>query len=305
MPPRTALSTPLRAWKCPSCSQRTFTSTAGRASVGPEHPRYINFPEPPQQNAPQHKWMKGVLPVPRDVFGGKGAGDQSSEEALARKTKAAERQRDPEKGSREAWKARMAEQRKRNLREGVRELKDRQQKTRRRMETAQAEKYREQDELLSRPEREDERLTTPSHGLDLDALYHGQVPDPSRQTRLALKRERSAAFEATRTAERLDSVNTLYSHARNFIVTPKQLDEAVENAFGTNDFPVTFGDRGEGMSIWETGKPQSVQDMLNRANNARSSKAIESAGGYIAINQERVRRIAEALTGGKMDTDNF
>jgi hypothetical protein len=306
MPPHTALSTPLRAWKCSSCTQRTFATSAVRAAVGPEHPQYITFPEPPQQNAPQKKWMKGILPVPRDIFTGKGSRALDNDEVLEKSTKTAERHGDVEAGSREAWKIKLAEQRKRNLREGVRELKSRQLKTKRRMEAAQAQKYREHEELVSRPEREDERLTAPSNGLDLDALYHGRVPDPSRDLRLATKRERTAAFEASRTADRLDSVHTLYSHARKFIVSPQQLDAAVEDAFGTNENPTTFGPGHgeEGTSIWHDGKPHSVQDMLNSANRARSQKALHNTGGYIAINQERVQRIAEALTGGKMDKDS-
>lgn len=250
--------------------------------------------------------MKGILPVPRDVFSGKGTRGLDNDEILDQSTKTAERHGEAKAGSREAWKIKLAEQRKQNLREGVRELKSRQLKTKRRMEAQQAQKYREHEDLVSRPEREDERLTAPSNGLDLDALYHGRVPDPSRGLRLASKRERTAEFEASRTADRLDSVHTLYSHARKFIVSPQQLDAAVEEAFGTNENPATFGPGHgeEGTSIWHDGKPHSVQDMLNSANRARSQKALHNTGGYIAINQERVQRIAEALTGGKMDKDS-
>jgi hypothetical protein len=109
MPSRTALSTPLRAWNCASCCQRTFTTSAARAAVGPEHPRYIDFPEPPQQTSRQTKWMKGVLPIPRNVFAGKGAKDLSNEEVLSKTTKTAQRHSDVERGSREAWKIKMAE----------------------------------------------------------------------------------------------------------------------------------------------------------------------------------------------------
>lgn len=305
MSSRTALSTPLRAWNCASCSQRTFTTSAARAAVGPEHPRYIDFPEPPQQTTPQTKWMKGVLPIPRNVFAGKGAKDLSNEEVLSKTTKTAQRNSDVERGSREAWKIKMAEQRKRNLREGVQELKTRQLKTKRRLETTQAKKYQEHEELIARPEREDERLTAPSNGLDLDALFHGRVPDPSREVRLAAKRERQTHFEASRSADRLDSVHTLYTHARKFIVTPQHLDAAIEETFGTNENPTTFGPGHgeEGASVWAEGKPLSVQDMLNGANRARSQRALQNTGGYIAVNQDRIQRIAEALTGGKMDKE--
>lgn len=153
MPPHTALSTPLRAWQCSSCIQRTFSTSAVRAAVGPEHPQYISFPEPPQQDAPQTKWMKGILPVPRDVFSGKGTRGLDNEEVLEKSTKTAERHGEAKAGSREAWKIKLAEQRKRNLREGVQELKSRQLKTKRRMEAQQAQKYREHEDLVSRPER--------------------------------------------------------------------------------------------------------------------------------------------------------
>jgi hypothetical protein len=39
-------------------------------------------------------------------------------------------------------------------------------------------------------------------------------------------------------------------------------------------------------------------------NRARSERAIQNTGGYISINQDRIQRIAEALTGGKMDKDS-
>jgi hypothetical protein len=307
MPPRTALSTPLRAWKCPSC--RTFATTPSRNVVGPEHPRYISFPEPPQQTKPTRKWMKGILPVPRNVFAGTRGTDVSSDDSLALSTKDAAEPKSAPAGSREAWKLRMAEQRKQNLREGVRELKRRQEVGIYKFRTQQAQKQRAREELVAMPEREDERLTTPSHNLDLEALYHGAPPDPSRETRLAAKRERHSTWVASRESERANSLHTLYAHARSFIVTPAQLDASIEEAFGTNDNPVTFNEgQGSGMrsaaSMWNYGNPQSVQDMLNRANNARGGQALSQAGRVMEVNQERVKRIAEALTGGKMDDGN-
>jgi hypothetical protein len=98
MPPHTTISTPLRAWQCSSCVQRTFSTSTARAAVGPEHPQYITFPEPPQQNAPQKKWMKGILPVPRDVFSGKGTRGLDNEEVLEKSTKTAERHGDAQDG---------------------------------------------------------------------------------------------------------------------------------------------------------------------------------------------------------------
>lgn len=301
MPPRTALSTPLRGWKCPSCSQRTFSTSQPLAAVGPEHPRYIDIPEPPQQTAETKQWMKGILPVPRDVTSRKVGKDGDFEKAIEKSTRDARPRHFPE-GSREAWKLKMHETRKRNLREGLKELKLRKERTTRRLQDHQAQKYAERAELISRPEREDERLTNPSHNLDLLALYKGPVPNPTGPLRLAQSRANQAQHFATRQAARLDSLHTLYSHARTFIVNPKQLDAAVDEAFGTNEDPKEFsGEMDDTHSVWGLGKPQSVQDMLDRANRAKSGRAMEGASGYVDVSNERVRRIAEALTGGRMD----
>lgn len=247
--------------------------------------------------------MKGILPVPRDVTSRKVGKDGDFEKALDRSTRDARPRQLPE-GSREAWKVKIHEQRKRNLREGLKELKLRKERTTRRLHDHQARKYAERDELLSRPEREDERLTNPSHNLDLAALYKGPAPNPSGPLRLAQSRANQAQHSATRQAARLDSLHTLYSHARTFIVNPKQLDDAVEEAFGTNESPKVFnGEMDEGHSVWSLGKPQSVQNMLDRANRAKSARAMDGASGYVDVSNERVRRIAEALTGGRMDRE--
>lgn len=161
--------------------------------------------------------------------------------------------------------------------------------------------------MLNRPEREDERLTAPSHSLDLQALYNGLPADPTRGARIEHKLANLAAKATSKQAERLDSLHTLYLNARHFIVTPQQLDTAVDEAFGTPANPVTFdvtggqyGQSENAASVWALGKPERVQDMLNRANRQGSRSAVESAGGYEGVNGERIRRIAETLTGGKM-----
>jgi hypothetical protein len=157
----------------------------------------------------------------------------------------------------------------------------------------------EREELLHRPEREDERLTAPSHGLDLDKLMHGPPPDPNREYRLKIKAENVADRDSKERALRRDHLHDLYMQARTFIVTPQQLDKAVDEAFGTADNPVTFN---SGTSMWTYGKPDSLQDMLNRANQTGGRGALESAGNRgSSVQSERMRRIAEVLTGGKMD----
>lgn len=309
MSSKKALSSAL-AWKCPQCTVRTFATSSRQLAVGPEHPRYIPIPEPPQQTLPYAPRQKGVLPVPRDVFSGTSR-DQSSDEALADATKRPRREKTPAKGSREEWKAKMSEVRRQNLREGLKSLRSRQQNTQQQERARSNAKMQEREEMLARPEREDERLTAPSNNLDLQALLHGQVPDPTRRQRLAAKRINLQNKTLEKQQERMDALHSLYMNARTFIVTPQQLDKAVDEAFGSVEQPKIFGSSFNShdvlpyqKSIWAEGRPERVQDMLNRANNQRPRSAIDSAGGFTEINKERIKRIAETLTGGKMDDES-
>lgn len=316
MPPRTPLSTPLRAWRCPQCTVRSFSSTSRTQQVGPEHPRYINVPEPPQQTVPDRKFIKGRLPVPRDVFSGTIGKEKATDEWLEPHTRLPKKEVKSQPGSRVEWKHKMSDMRRRNLREGIASLRVRSARVERKMSEQSARNQAEREELLNRPEREDERLTAPSHGLDLDYLYNIDLADhakndPMREARLQFKAQNVAQQAQKKVEERRDSLHTLYLNARSFIVTPQQLDKAVDEAFGTPENPVTFGDAsgmygtGENAaSVWAYGRPDRVQDMLNRANGKGSKNAMESAGGFSGINQARIKRIAETLTGGKMgDSD--
>lgn len=279
-------------------------------AVGPEHPRYIEIPEPPQQTVPYSRRPKGVLPVPRDVFRGTPK-DKSSDEQIALATKNPDRAKSYAEGSREEWKAKMAELRKQNLREGLKSLKARQQRDVRQMRAKSEAKMADREERLSRPEREDERLTAPSNNLDLDALFNKPIPDPTREERIERKRLNIEAAALRKQEARMDALHSLYMNAREFIVTPEQLDKAVDAAFGTTEKPVTFGVSNNGLdwgpggkSIWESGRPERIQEMLNKASGVSSSRAMEDASGPIEVNKQRIRRIAETLTGGQMEDEN-
>lgn len=301
MPPRTALSTPLRGWRCPQCTRRAFSASPSVAQVAPESPRYIQVPEPPQQTIPYRPRVKGVLPVPRDVFTGSKGKDLASDEALAKSTpEPANLDSKFKAGGREEWKAKVSAQRRQNLREGLRALRARKTRTTRVLNERGARRQEERERALHAPEREDERLTAPSHGLDLDQLYNGLLSDPGREERLAVKTALLAAKNAKKHATRQAHLHDLYHHARTFIVTPSQLDQAVEEAFGTDDNPITFGDN-RGKSMWDTGAPMSVQQMLLRAQGAKTGSAIADGSGSGEINLERIGRIGEVLGGAKME----
>lgn len=317
MPPLTPFSTPIRAWKCPQC--RALTTSSRLLAVGPEHPRYIEIPEAPQQNAPYRPFIKGRLPVPRDVFEGAKGKDRADDEEIAKATAIRSRDVKHAIGSREAWKEKMAEARRQNLREGLKSLRYRKTRTESRMRERSLANQASREEALHRPEREDERLTTPSTGLDVQKLLHDGLEDPTREARLAQKARNLELVTSAKRANRMDQLHTLYMNARSFIVTPTQLDAAIDEEFGTADNPRQFGDlqnysslhnsetgrwSSQVTSMWAYGRPASVQDMLDKSNG--KARGVTTALGLAEgqqgkVVEERVRRIAEKLTGGKME----
>lgn len=306
MPPRTAFSTPLRGWRCPQCTRRAFSATtAATQQVAPESPRYIQVPESPQQTIPYRPHVKGILPVPRDVFTGNKGKNLASDRELAKSTpEPVNLETKLKAGGREEWKAKVSAQRRQNLREGLKALRARKTRTTKMLNERGAQRQAERERALHAPEREDERLTAPSHGLDLEQLYNGPLSDPGRQERLASKTALLAAQDAKKSAMRQTHLHDLYHHARTFIVTPAQLNQAVEEAFGTDDNPVHFGagtEGGRGMSVWDTGAPPNVQQMLARAQGKKSGAAVIDSAGSGEVNLERIGRIGEVLGGAKME----
>lgn len=297
MPPRVLVNAPTRGWSCPQCRQ--FSSSRSVLAVGPEHPTYITIPQPPQQTLTPKPFVKGYLPVPRDVFVGSRGVDKSSQEWLEKHTQPPSVRHPHPLGSREEYRAKMAEMRRRNLREGLGAIKSRKESENRRLTERGVRRQQERHERLMAPEREDERLTTPSHGLDLKTLLHGRLQDPDRESRLRLMRENTAFTAEQKREQRLDALNTLYLNARSFITTPSALDTAVAKAFGTNERPVTFGDRNH-PSVWALGKPPTIQDMLVSADRDGRAKKTDLEGGDSNVTARRMKVLAEGLTGGKM-----
>lgn len=294
--------------------------------IGPESPRYIPIPEPPQSSFNRPPTIKGSLPVPRNVFA-KNAHGRRPFDKLDETTRKPAQEKAVAEGSREEWKHKMSEMRRRNLREGLSALQERQVRTNKLLSRRSLERQRERETLLAKPELESERLTTPSTNMDVPSLLHGGLSDPTRNARLEARRKRYNEVQETKRAQREEATHSLFMEARTFCTTPAQLDAEVEEAFGTDADPVIFGkltvspyrlntanhvspsgepnqlaNRGA-MSVWAYGKPERVQDMLNRANRQGARGALASSSGYSSINKERVRRIAETLTGGKMEND--
>ena len=195
----------------------------------------------------------------------------------------------------------MADMRRRNLKEGLETLRDRRVRVDAHLTQRGKRRQEEREVLVHQPEREDERLTNPSVDPVLQAILDGGLQDPTRAERLAQMKANVARKELTRKEEREDALHTLYMQARDFITTEAQLNQAVDDAFGTPGNPKTFGTHSDRSSMWVHGPPATVQDMLNKANGVSSRGAMSTASSFSLVARDRVKRMAEKLTGGKMD----
>ena len=148
------------------------------------------------------------------------------------------------------------------------------------------------------PEREDERLTSASVPEAMKVIHFGTPPDPDREARTAEKKARVAAKEAERREERRSNLHDLYINAGLFITSEKDLRLVVNTLFDDKEQFMSSVSVGE--NIWHHGYPDTVADMLNRVNKEGKVKAVEANRRLETITAERVRRIAEELTGGRM-----
>jgi len=302
------------SWRCPSCTsynltRRAFTSSTTHlnAQIPPENPKYIDFPTPPQRQEVKKPYIKGILPVPRDIFHRRRGGlDKASAAHIALSTSdhaTPSSSNDtahvpPADVARNDWKVRMAVRRKANLREGLQALADRRRSTDTKLAARTGVKQAERQALLDAAEREDERLTNPTVTALMKSRPRGGnsraiLPDPDRAERVAAMAGRVAAKEAARVDERQEALHSLYMRAQDFIINEQQLDAQINKVFGTATAPVVFGARGS--SVWANGTPPSLRDLAKKANST-------GQGGNDVSERtvNRLRRMAEELTGGKM-----
>lgn len=191
----------------------------------------------------------------------------------------------------------MSETRRQNLKESIVELRTRHFNRERRVSRTSERKTKENEARLLAPQREDERLTSPTITAVVRQRQSGAVADPGREQRIAEKKERIAAIEVAKEAQRKDALHTLYMHAREFIVTEQQLDAEIDKIF----VEAPFKDHPGKTNIWEAyGSPETVQDMLLKVNKTQKT-ALDYHSGPAFATGKRLKKIAEELTGGKMD----
>ncbi|KAI4941960.1 hypothetical protein J4E91_010510 [Alternaria rosae] len=309
MPPRIPVRYP---WASPSPSAsangwssslcvRAFSSTPSALALGPQSPNYIDVPKPLQPTYPANPAVKGHLPIPRDVFKTRNKHPKESDIFLGRSTKEPKEVKVPGPYSRDAdyrlYKQRLAEKRRENLKDGVKALHERK-------VTSEAQYLAKiqaigakRRELATAPRREVDILTETSVAKGIREFLTDSLPPRPDITKA---RSRAYRRRVARVQEvRASRLHDLYTNARKFIVDEQQLDEAIEKVFGTEEQPVGWDARGvmgpredgrNGLSPWDGPLPEGVGDMLNKL----------KGGEGVGLAKERVKKVAEELTGGKM-----
>lgn len=276
---------------------RHLSTPTAQPSIPPESPKYISVPQSLQPDAFHHPYIKGILPIPRAIFPASSlpnASHKASPTYLAAVTPEPKTSKPPPRDALTAWKTQQAASRRRNLREGLLELHARKRTLDAARTARSLSKQREHQRLVAMPMREDERLTAPS-------ILSSQLPsavrnlDPDRAARVAAARANVAAHEGARKEQRREDLHDLYVNAATFITNEAQLDAVVDRVF--EDKKQFQNDTSAGENIWHLGEPQTVAQRLQQAEaGGRNPEAV----GRARVVKERMTRIAEVLTGGKM-----
>jgi hypothetical protein len=273
---------------------RSF-SVSSKLRVGPESPNYIEIPRTLQPDLPSKPKVKGTLPVPREIFPPRRA-DKPTWTYITAATPEPIKENpikadDPHAEAIE-WKNKMAELRRANFREGLVELYQRKLKTDAFMTRRSAAKQARRQRVFNQPPREDERLTRPTVVKAMEPTQGTVLPDPNRERRITLSRHRVLAKQREKSTSRQEDLHTLYMNARTFITTEAQLDQEIETKFSEDGGREWDSDSGAGNNVWAKGAPPSIQDIVRNQTTSDS--------GRWRVEQERMRKVVEELTGGKI-----
>jgi len=287
-------------------SLRAFTTTAAQLAVPPEAPNFVDVPQSYQPDLVIPRRQKGVLPVPRELFPPRQP-DKPSEEYIARATRdKLAKNVVPESKMSELgkYRTRMALTRKKHLREGLLELHNREEAMTRLVAIRSEQKRKERERLISQAERVDEHLTNSSVPQAMKPGKALKINKADAEARYKKKMSNLEEQWREKAEERREALHTLYINARSFITTDEQLGAEIEKAFPKDNNPEFATDTKLGDNIWNVGSPATIADLLD-AGASRVRKDFSKAGltetdHKFAIDQERMKRIAEELSGGKM-----
>ena len=298
MPPRLSLRAARAAPPPARCVHaRQLSSTPAALALGPQSPNYIDVPKQKQPTFPLEPQLKGHLPVPRDIFKTRNPHPKDSEDFLREATKDPQERKAPGPFSPDADQ-RLADIRKESLREGVKELHARKVTSDAQHLAWIQQSGEKRTRLAMAPRREVDTLTETSVSKGVRDFLAGKLPTPDKniEARRRAYERRIAAQQQTRESR----LHDLYTNARTFIVSEEQLDAAIEDAFGTEENPLGWDNRGQvglrttgyhdGLSPWNGPMPEGVGDMMNKLR----------SGEGVGLAKERMKKLAEELTGGKL-----
>ena len=297
---------------------RSFASSSTHSQIPPESPNYIDIPSSYQPDLLPAKRPKGRLPVPRELFP-KQRPDKPSEQYIRNATPDKLPHNQPTSldilPEQKRHQLRMNTIRKSHLRTSLVDLHARKISDESRVARTSSSKQAERARILSQPPLPTDSLTATSTPTSLlpnpipKPLTH---PDPaalhaSKQFNII----QHDLYGPRQTAGRAAALHDLYMTARTFITTEAQLNDAIEAQFpasGSN--PQWATTRQAGTSVWNRGPPPSVAKMLEEQTGTRAGGKMGAAfGGRLGSDrgtaahrrdQERLKRIAEELSGGKM-----
>jgi len=282
----------------PCIHRQSLNRASSSTALPPESPRYIDVPRPPQFQGYDRPDVKGVLPIPRQLLRSNSKRDKTDPEFLAEiapgKTSPKYNKAvvPPEAREYVTWKSRQTDLRRQNLKESLVTLIDRQRKSDRWKATRQRERQAARRAAVEAPEREDDRLTSPSV---IQPIRQDLVKAGVDYAELQARQDRLAAVEAAKAEERRMHLHTLYMNAKDFILTETALNKKVDEVF---DEP--FYKQNPGASIWDHEYMPETIDGILKGGTRSGRGAIAANEGHIQIMKERLNRIAEELTGGKM-----
>lgn len=293
--------------------------------IPPEAPSYKIPPLPPQTNedpTPRPR-ERGHLPIPRKIFRNEHViEDKTSskflEETAPRSIHPGRRMRAVPRGmntTEEAlrggrhdvlalrWRERSAEDRRKNLAEGIAELATR--KSDREVQEAKEMAVRRATarRIAETPLDESERLTRPTVPVAL--LDTAVKDDPQRVPRALRARNRTWKMLREHDDKRRASVMRLYFQASSFIVDQTELEDRVEELFREDHF-TNLSSIKKVESVWDQGAPPGLDALdTGLAAVGESDFAVtEQKGGSDAKRTAKAitrhKKVAEALTGGKL-----
>lgn len=224
---------------------RTFTTTLPRAvAVPPESPKFLEVPSYGVRPTKTHQERpKGVLPTPRTIIAKSERKYKGRLSYLRRTTptptRAAGLAPEGEPRAFQLWKEEMAEKRRQNLQEGLKSIQEQLDEETMRTQALKSLRKTLKKEVLRKEASGkirgmDEQLTAASiqSALREELFQKGPIPDPNREKRLERMRKNVDEMAKVKKEERKELIQELYFQAGDFIITERQLDRAIEEAFG-------------------------------------------------------------------------